>query len=280
MPCTNPEIGKLIFMYELKLLSDEERERFEDHLLACEHCFDELWRFSPVISGMEEHRAQILATLEPAVQEDFQIRRRPVIEKIRDLIASLQPFLRPAPIGFALATTVAIFIALLFLFPRVNYAPLAEVTREPYTLFQIMGTSDSLDSAQLFSQGMSYYRNGEDSAAVRLLQQAHRLNPTNAATLFYLGVSYLQLGQFDSASTAFSKGLALKDSLYEERFLWYDGNARLAKNDEAGALQRFEAVKTRAAKYAARAETKIRQIRQAQKDHALRYFFQKIREEF
>jgi tetratricopeptide (TPR) repeat protein len=143
-----------------------------------------------------------------------------------------------------------------------------------------MGEADSLAGARLFSQGMAFYRNGNDSAAVHSLRQALRLDSTNAAALFYLGVSCMQLGQLDAATAAFAKGLALNDSLYHERLLWYDGNARLARNDDARALQRFEALKALSGKYAARAEEKLGAIEQAQKNYSTRHFFQKIRNWF
>ncbi len=275
MKCTNPEIGKLIFMYELKLLSDDERERFEDHLLSCEYCMDEVWRFSPVIAGMEKHRGRILAKLEKA--EVVETSPRSTVETAVTWIRSL---LRPAPIGIAFAVAVVAFIALFSFYPRLNYTPLAEITREPYTPFNLMGEADSLTSTRLFSQAMAHYLDGNDSAAVQSLRQALRLDSTNTATLFYLGVSYMQLGQPDSATAVFAQGLALNDSLYQERFLWYDGNARLARNDDERALQRFEALKVLSGKYAARAEEKIRKIEQAQKDYSVRYLFQRLRDRF
>lgn len=275
MNCTDPEIGKLIFMYELKLLSTEERERFEDHLLSCEYCMDEVWRFSPVIAGMEKHRVSILAKLEKP--EVAKASPRFTAETALNWVHS---FFRPAPIGIAFALAVLAFIALVFFYPRLNYAPLAAISREPYVSVSFMGEADSLASARLFSQGMVYYRHRNDSAAVHFLRQAHRLDSTNAATLLYLGVSYMQSGQLDSSAATFAKGLALNDSLYQERFLWYDGNVWLARNDDERALQRFEAVKALGGKYAARADEKIRAILQTQKDYSVRHFFQKIRDSF
>lgn len=278
MTCTDPEIGKLIFMYELKLLSGDERERFEDHLLSCEYCMDEVWRFSPVIAGMEKHREQILAELER--EEAVETLPRPYIEKNLGLFVWLPSLFRPAPIGIAFAVAIVAFIALVSLYPRLNYSSLAEISREPFPSISFMGEADSLAGARLFSQGMAFYRNGNDSAAVHSLRQALRLDSTNAAALFYLGISCMQLGQLDAATAAFAKGLALNDSLYHERLLWYDGNARLARNDDVRALRRFEAIKVLNGKYSAHAEEKIRKIEQAQKDYSVRYLFQRLRDRF
>lgn len=57
MACTDPELGKLIGSYELGLLSDEERKRFEDHVLTCDECVKDLYRMAPVAQGMLQRRA-------------------------------------------------------------------------------------------------------------------------------------------------------------------------------------------------------------------------------
>ena len=56
MACTDPELGKLIGSYELNLLSDEERKRFEDHVVTCDECVKELYRMAPVAQGMLPRR--------------------------------------------------------------------------------------------------------------------------------------------------------------------------------------------------------------------------------
>jgi hypothetical protein len=58
MPCTDPETGRLIGSHELKLLSDEERVRFEAHLMRCDHCFQDLYRTTPLVAKMTAGDAQ------------------------------------------------------------------------------------------------------------------------------------------------------------------------------------------------------------------------------
>jgi hypothetical protein len=43
--CTDGDVGKLLHPYELGHLSESERDRFESHLLACDHCARELETF-------------------------------------------------------------------------------------------------------------------------------------------------------------------------------------------------------------------------------------------
>ena len=52
MACTDPELGKLIGSYELNLLSDVERKRFENHVVTCDACVKDLYRMAPVTEGM------------------------------------------------------------------------------------------------------------------------------------------------------------------------------------------------------------------------------------
>lgn len=44
--CNNKEIGGLLHSYEIGILSPEENERFEVHLLSCEHCYNQVAQFS------------------------------------------------------------------------------------------------------------------------------------------------------------------------------------------------------------------------------------------
>lgn len=45
--CTNPELGALLHAFEIGALSKQDAERFEDHLLECDFCFNEAKEFGP-----------------------------------------------------------------------------------------------------------------------------------------------------------------------------------------------------------------------------------------
>jgi tetratricopeptide (TPR) repeat protein len=47
--CTNKDIQRLLYGYELGILSDEERERVEVHLFECEICFNQVEQFKPAV---------------------------------------------------------------------------------------------------------------------------------------------------------------------------------------------------------------------------------------
>ena len=50
--CNDLEIGKFLHAYELGVLSAEEAERFEIHLLKCEYCFNELKKNESAITTL------------------------------------------------------------------------------------------------------------------------------------------------------------------------------------------------------------------------------------
>ena len=54
MICTDQDIGKLIGGYELGLLTDEEKRQFENHLLECEYCFQNLHEMAPIANLIRE----------------------------------------------------------------------------------------------------------------------------------------------------------------------------------------------------------------------------------
>ena len=46
--CTNTKIGQMLHNYELGLLSDEDKKRFELHLYECDHCAGQVREFNDV----------------------------------------------------------------------------------------------------------------------------------------------------------------------------------------------------------------------------------------
>ena len=46
--CINPQLGDMLHAYELNQLSDDNREKFELHLLDCPYCFEEAQKFEKV----------------------------------------------------------------------------------------------------------------------------------------------------------------------------------------------------------------------------------------
>lgn len=104
--CTNKNLGNLLHAYEIGILSEQECEQFETHLLGCEHCHSMLESF--------EERASLLATSEKVKEVVGESVRRksaeePFITRIWNLIWPKAPLmLRPA---------VAYILVLLMIIP-------------------------------------------------------------------------------------------------------------------------------------------------------------------
>jgi hypothetical protein len=52
--CTNPQLGKIIALYETGKLSPEEEIEFEAHLLECDYCFREISGMATVMRALRE----------------------------------------------------------------------------------------------------------------------------------------------------------------------------------------------------------------------------------
>jgi tetratricopeptide (TPR) repeat protein len=57
--------------------------------------------------------------------------------------------------------------------------------------------------ADVYTQGIQAYKQGQYTQAVRLLEQAAKIDPSNANTSFYLALSYSRSGQYTQARTMF-----------------------------------------------------------------------------
>lgn len=66
--CKNKNIGQLIHLYELNLLSEEDRHRFEIHLYECEYCLNSVKEFEKV-SGLINTDSDIRDTIDSAVKD-------------------------------------------------------------------------------------------------------------------------------------------------------------------------------------------------------------------
>lgn len=104
-PCIDPEVGRLLHAYELNTLDDQEVSLFEAHLLNCDHCFEEAFRF--------ETEAQLLACdpqIRTMVKDQTADEKAPGFANLpRRLLSPKLPMpLRPA---------ILIIVILLLLYP-------------------------------------------------------------------------------------------------------------------------------------------------------------------
>lgn len=215
-PLTHGEVseGRLVERYVSGSLGGAERDRFEDHLLACALCQADI-RAGAVI------RAE-LATDVPAVP---------------------RPKSRPGwlvPVGLAAAATVALVLFM----PRRGDSRLIALGRivEPpiYLGIELRGTPSPPDA--LFDSAMSAYAAHEYAAAASGLEQALATGADSAPALFFLGASQLITGRLEAALAAFRGVIALGDSPYLPEAHYYLAKVLLREGKADAALRELRAV--------------------------------------
>jgi tetratricopeptide (TPR) repeat protein len=53
--CTNDNIGKMLPLYELDLLSEDDKQKFEMHMMECDYCFESAKRFKNTAKHIRYH---------------------------------------------------------------------------------------------------------------------------------------------------------------------------------------------------------------------------------
>lgn len=103
--CTDRKLGSLLFAYEIGALGPEDIDRFELHLLECEHCFDAAQRFSRYAKMIRED--EIIAG-EVAKSIDSDARSLSVGKRMK------QYFWPGSPLPFRPAVLYLIIIIMLY----------------------------------------------------------------------------------------------------------------------------------------------------------------------
>jgi len=238
MKCTTPKIGKLSLLYHFDQLSDEERKRFEAHLLECDHCFQETYAFGPVIETMRKDPEPFLAAL--AKKKPARIpARKPRREFYIGLVEAIGRI--PGRIAIPVAA-IAMVLLFLLLRPNAELSDLALIEPVPYHSLQVKSGAEVTDAERLFEEGMAAYVQKDYADAIEKLAVAVNQDSTNAGFHFYLGLCYLLAQNIDPAIAHLQRAVALGGNSVLEKTCWYLGNAWLLKNDRAQALAAFRKV--------------------------------------
>lgn len=133
--CTNPEIGRMIALYEFDRLSPEDKEKFEAHLLECDVCFQDLYEFSPAVEVMQEN----IKEFRKAVEVKKTIRER-IHEKVFSFFQEVWPFYgklvkkkpgRKRGLIPVLVGAMIVVLMILIFKPRFLYPPISKDKSKP-----------------------------------------------------------------------------------------------------------------------------------------------------
>ena len=74
--CHDPTLGRLLPEYELGLLSSEQVELFEQHLMVCDHCFTQVEQFAPAAAHLRTKPYRNVVAKAGAEPEKVSLLRR------------------------------------------------------------------------------------------------------------------------------------------------------------------------------------------------------------
>jgi hypothetical protein len=294
MSCSNPDIGKLISRYEFNLLSEEEKKIFEEHLLECDACFEDLYSMSKVIETMKNNSEFFITALEHSkrrrlvfLYDKFKIYIYESINNILNFISFKWTQHRTIMVGIS----ISIFILLCSLIvwrvflskdrietikvtevskdttikppmviTQVRYRDLAMIERLPFIPIVFKSGEKKSESDELFDEGMKLYNKLNYSSAIQKLQIVIKKDPRNVDAHLYLGICYLLKDSADKSIPPLKQIVKMDFPLLKEKAHWYLGNAYLLKEDKIKATYEFQKVIKYKGEYKDKAEKIIREI--------------------
>jgi tetratricopeptide (TPR) repeat protein len=108
---------------------------------------------------------------------------------------------------------------------------------EPYPAYRAVRSGSELNSDGVIFKAMLAYQNGDYQNAIIDFKQIVEGNPNSNTIKFYLGISYMELYDFENARVNLMS-VAESNSLFKEQALWYCGLCFLGEGniDEAKSI--------------------------------------------
>lgn len=276
MQCTNPKIRKLVAMYQLDLLPEEQKISVETHLLECDACFQEVYRLSPALEALEEMPEKFLDALAP--KETFFTRIAKILKELPEYPKKINSLILPIIINgwrkpaikILTPVTIAVLITLfIWIFPSNQYSDLAIIKKAPYFTPKFKGTVELTQSEKYFDEGMKLYAQDEYREAISKLLAFLKSDSTNAYGQFYLGISFLLTGDYEKGIQRLKLASELSKQqghdLILEKCHWHLGNGYLKLNDAEKALEEFKQIVKINREFKIDAEKQISRIEAMQK---------------
>ena len=238
--CTNKKIGEWIGLYEVGAIQENERRVFFDHLIECEHCYDEVYSIEPITLAFRNHRAS-LRRAERAASSPVPAVSVPT--RFRSWA------LRPA---FAIAALILVLVLGSFLVLRQERTPATDIADSSSNSSASVADSQSQwanlqiakakytrpeegvtlrDGGDAFGRAMAAYEQDDFSSAIEQLETLGEMQPRNAGEVsFYLGVSLLLVNRSEDAILPLKQSLQVSSGQLAGRSHYYLAQAYLKKN--------------------------------------------------
>ncbi len=241
MDCDQVQREEIAEKYVLGVLSPEDQEAYELHILECPRCREECQTHLALRAAMQAGAAEekvgwlqrtpwwqwaaaagvagILVVagvaLWPRGAGAPSSSPGPAIAAPTPGAAPTQP-----PVAAPTAPTTG---------PVVSLAQLARVDPPPYTPIVLRGLES--DAHREFRQAMKDYSAGDYATAASGLEKAAKLDPKAPETGFFLGASYLLTGRNEAAIADLRRTVGLGDTPFLEAARFYLAKAYLRTGD-------------------------------------------------
>ncbi len=268
--CIDPQVGAFITQYEMGQLGDEERDRFEEHLMECDFCRHELEEMLPTISTMRRHKAEIAQglhvegiSLESLRERLLALSRPDRIQKTspknvwEKILQGLKAFSKPRILAPAVVVVTALLLfAILPLFhhPDNPYLTYLSFEKLPYRPQKLRGEMVT-EAEHLFHEGMNDYLVEDYKDAIANLKNAVEKAPDNGSWWLYLGICYYLDRQAERAIEALTKADGLTQYSLNAKSRWYLAQAYLLQGDADRAVPLLEGIRDQRRTYATQADS-------------------------
>jgi len=264
--CIDPQVGELITQYELGQLSDEERDRFEEHLMDCDFCRRELEEMLPTISAMRRYKTAIIQGLHDegisfeslrerllGLHHTEQVKRASLGYLWQKVLHGFRRFGKPRIfVPAAVVVTASLLFVALLHHPENPYLPYLSFEKLPYRPQKLRGEM-ATEAERLFHEGMNNYLKNNYKSAIGNLKNAIEKDPDNGSWWLYLGVCYYLDHQGKQAIEALTGADTMTQHSLKIRSRWYLAQAYLLQGDTDRAIPLLEWIMGQRREYAAQA---------------------------
>jgi len=230
----------LLAAYELGLLEDDECRGFENHLIDCAECAEELFAMAPAAAAMTAKPGAFARKAADNLQAE-------------SFFARLNRFLFSGPARALVPVAAVAVLAMLIFMPQApdpKFGNLATTEAPTFFPIQVRAGGDN-QWLPLWESGMQHYQDGNYEDAAHDLNQAVNLlalNPDPDSEHYtvldnaqvYLGVSHLLSDQEEKAVATLKVAAQSQMKPVQQKALWYLAQAYLVGEQPEDALAVLE----------------------------------------
>jgi tetratricopeptide (TPR) repeat protein len=142
----------------------------------------------------------------------------------------------------------------------VDYGQLYENYFTPYPPVTIFRESNALELQRGFVNAMNLYQASRFTEAAIELEKLLTEDPSSTTIRFYLGVSYMKLGEYSKSRENFDQ-IINKDPFFTEQAMWYKSLCYIAEKETESAIETLTALNTQNTSYKGKAEKLLKKLK-------------------